>query len=419
LSPLHRPETKLRVSDKANSLSVTRGRVAPKQNVVLVSDFYYELPEDLIAQEPAERRDRARLLIVDRANEAFEDSVFDQLPGRLEPGDVLVLNNTQVFPARLIGRRLRRTPRGEMITGGRVEIFLVHQIESMVWEALVKPGRALLPGARVEFQRGKLNAEILEWREGGRRIVRFEADGDFDRIVNRIGRTPLPPYIKRDEEDRLDAERYQTVFAKERGAVAAPTAGLHFTTQLLDRVKERGVEIVEITLHVGYGTFQPVRVDKVEDHVVEPEVYSIDDAAAALLNAALDERRRIVAVGTTTTRALESAALENETGSRDEAQKRGRDSKTRRQGDTETAGKGSPRHRVSVSSNPSTTSLFIHPGFQFRVVGGLITNFHLPCSSLLMLVSAFGGHELMMKAYRHAVLGRYRFYSYGDAMLIL
>jgi len=373
---------------------------------MLVSEFDYELPERLIAQEPAQRRDMSRLMVVDRATGALIDSVFAKLPDHFNPGDLLVLNNTRVFPARLIGRRIRKTVRGETVLGGRVEVFLVSRIEPLVWEALVKPGKSLLPGARVEFARGKLTAEVIEWRDFGRRVVRFEAEGDFDEIIDRIGRTPLPPYIKRDEEDRLDAERYQTVFARERGAVAAPTAGLHFTPELLDRLRARGIEIAEVTLHVGYGTFQPVRVDRVEDHRVEPEVYSISDEAAALINCALSEERRVIAIGTTTTRALESAAA-RELGvggwglGRDQA--------------------ASPSGRQPLTPNPRplTTGLFIYPGFEFKVISGLVTNFHLPRSSLLMLVSAFAGRGLILKAYRHAIEKEYRFYSYGDAMLIL
>lgn len=351
---------------------------------MLVSDFDYELPERLIAQEPAARRERSRLLVVDRAKRTFTDSIFERLPDYFRSGDVLVVNNTRVFPARLIGRRLRETPRGEIILGGRAEVFLVTRLEPMVWEALVRPGKSLLPGARVEFARGKLACEVIHWREFGRRIIRFETDGDFDEIIDRIGRTPLPPYIKRDEEDRLDAERYQTVYASERGAVAAPTAGLHFTRGLLDLLGERGVEIVEITLHVGYGTFQPVRVERVEDHHVELERYSISEQAVASINRALEENRRVIAVGTTTTRALESAFRQR-----------------------------------PLTSGAATTDLFIYPGFEFRVISGLVTNFHLPQSSLLMLVSAFGGRELILEAYRHAVRSEYHFYSYGDAMLIL
>ena len=357
---------------------------------MLVSDFDYALPDHLIAQEPVARRDASRLLVVDRASKTLSDSSFDRLPDRLKPGDVLVLNNTRVFPARLIGRRVRTSARGADLPGGRVEVFLIRRLEPLIWETLVRPGRSLLPGARVEFARGKLAAEVLEWREAGRRIVRFEAEGDFDDIIDRIGRTPLPPYIKRDEEDRLDAERYQTVFARERGAVAAPTAGLHFTEELIRKMKAQSVEVVEITLHVGYGTFQPVRVERVEDHAVEPEAYSIPEAAAAQINLALSEGRRIIAVGTTTTRALETAALIE-----------------------------SPSRVVASSMTPASTELFIYPGFEFRVTGGLVTNFHLPRSSLLMLVSALGGRELILKAYSHAVEQQYRFYSYGDAMLIV
>jgi S-adenosylmethionine:tRNA ribosyltransferase-isomerase len=414
---------------------------------MLVSDFDYDLPEHLIAQEPSARRDSSRLLVVDRGSGELFESVFTELPENLRAGDLLVLNNTRVFPARLIGRRLRVTPRGDTILGGRVEVFLVSRIEPLVWETLVKPGRSLLPGARVEFARGKLTAEVLEWRERGRRVVRFEAAGNFDEIIDRIGRTPLPPYIKRDEEDRLDAERYQTVFARERGAVAAPTAGLHFTPELLDRLRSGGIEIAEITLHVGYGTFQPVRVERVEDHRVEPETYSIGEEAATAINRALIENRRVIAVGTTTTRALESAARRGT-----EEQRHG--------GAEENGGTGTPHasaappllrpsapplpcssapplpcsaaplppcsaaplaSRTSARITPATatTDLFIYPGFEFRVVSGLVTNYHLPRSSLLMLVSAFAGREMILEAYHHAVEHEYRFYSYGDAMLIL
>jgi S-adenosylmethionine:tRNA ribosyltransferase-isomerase len=366
-------------------------------DLMLVSDFDYELPDRLIAQEPAARRDASRLLVVNRETGELTDSVFTALPDYLRADDLLVLNNTRVFPARLIGRRLRVTPRGETVLGGRVEVFLVSRVEPLVWEALVKPGRALTPGARVEFARGKLTAEVITWRERGRRVVRFEAAGDFDEIIDRIGRTPLPPYIKRDEEDRLDAERYQTVFARERGAVAAPTAGLHFTSQLLERLRGAGVEITEITLHVGYGTFQPVRVERVEDHRVEPETYSICEEAAASINRALSEGRRVIAVGTTTTRALESAA--------------------KWRVDEQRSGEAEVHARITPGT--ATTDLFIYPGFEFRVVSGLVTNFHLPRSSLLMLVSGFGRRELILKAYRHAIEREYRFYSYGDAMLIL
>jgi S-adenosylmethionine:tRNA ribosyltransferase-isomerase len=383
---------------------------------MLVSDFDYDLPERLIAQEPPATRDSSRLLIVDRAGGELVDSVFAELPDHLREGDLLVLNNTRVFPARLIGRRVRVTPRGDTVLGGRVQIFLVSRIEPLVWEALVRPGRSLLPGARVEFARGKLTAEVIEWREGGRRLVRFEAGGDFDEIIDRIGRTPLPPYIKRDEEDRLDAERYQTVFARERGAVAAPTAGLHFTPQLLDRLRARGVEIAEITLHVGYGTFQPVRVEQVEDHRVEPEAYSISEEAAASINRALVDGRRVIAVGTTATRTLESAAnRENERA--EEQGSRGAEEQSA-SGDV-SAAPLLPCSPAQILPGATTTDLFIYPGFEFRVATGLMTNFHLPRSSLLMLVSAFAGRDSILRAYSHAVEREYHFYSYGDAMLIL
>ena len=352
---------------------------------MLVSDFDFDLPDRLIAQEPAAQRELSRLMVVDRSDRQLRDSVFTRLPEALSAGDVLVLNNTRVFPARLIGNRLRTAAHGAT-KGGRVEVFLVREIEPLLWEALVNPGRALLPGSRVEFAEGALTAEVVEHREAGRRLVRFEATDDFEGLVDRIGRTPLPPYIKRGEENTIDAERYQTVFARERGSIAAPTAGLHFTDELIARIEDRGVEIVEITLHVGYGTFQPVRVERVEDHQVEPESYSISSRAAELINQALAEGRRIVAVGTTTTRALESSARTN---------------------------------RGLVAPGSATADLFIYPEFHFRVVGGLVTNFHLPRSSLLILVSAFAGREVVLNAYREAVRREYRFYSYGDAMLIL
>jgi len=382
-----------------------------------VSDFDYELPERLIAQEPAARRDSSKLLVLDRASGALNDRVFAELPAFLKPGDLLVVNNTRVFPARLIGRRLRTTPRGDTVLGGQVEVFLVNRLEPLVWETLVKPGRSLLPGARIEFARGKLTAEVMKWMEFGRRIVRFDAAGDFDEITDRIGRTPLPPYIKRDQEDRLDADRYQTVFARDRGAVAAPTAGLHFTPALLDRLRAVGVQITEITLHVGYGTFQPVRVEQVEEHRVEPEAYSISEAAAAIVNRALAESRRVIAVGTTTTRALESAAKKGlGVGGRELV--RDQDATSQPPTPNPQPPTPNPQH-LTPNPQPLTTDLFIYPGFKFKVISGLVTNFHLPRSSLLMLVSAFAGRERMLDAYRHAVKHDYRFYSYGDAMLIL
>jgi S-adenosylmethionine:tRNA ribosyltransferase-isomerase len=385
-----------------------------KASHMLVSDFDYDLPESLIAQEPAARRDMSRLLVVDRASRTFTDSSFSELPSYLKYGDVVVLNNTRVFPARLIGHKLRPCAARKPAAGGRVEVFLVRELEPCVWEALVKPGRGLTAGARVEFAASELTAEVLEWRAGGRRLIRLEARDDLDSLIDRIGQTPLPPYIKRDQDKQLDAERYQTVYASERGAIAAPTAGLHFTAPLLKSIASRGIEIVEITLHVGYGTFQPVRAEQVEDHRVEPESYTITDSAAKRLNAALIGGRRILAVGTTTTRALESAALEARVGGSALAGEAGAQDQATR----EESRAGDPR-QPRINAGIKTTDLFIYPGFDFGVVRGLITNFHLPRSSLLMLVSAFAGRELVLVAYRHAVEGEYRFYSYGDAMLIL
>jgi S-adenosylmethionine:tRNA ribosyltransferase-isomerase len=355
---------------------------------VKTSDFDFELPDELIAQEPPAIRGDSRLLVLDRAASDVRDSVFADLAEHLHPGDLLVLNDTRVFPARLIGRRVP--------TGGAVECFLVRQVPavqdldggSAEWEALVHPGQKLKPGARILFERDglQLHGEILGRHFFGRRTVRLWTDGgDVAETIERLGHMPLPPYIKRDDRDS-DRERYQTVFARTKGSIAAPTAGLHFTTELFDRLAARGVERVDITLHVGYGTFKPVRVDVVEEHVVDPETFTVGEAAAAALNRARAAGRRVIAVGTTTTRALESLPLD-----------------------------------ASGQIVPATgeTQLFVRPGHEFRIVQGLITNFHLPQSSLLMLVAAFAGRERVLAAYAHAVAAGYRFYSYGDAMLIL
>lgn len=351
---------------------------------MLISEFDYELPDELIAQEPLAERDRSRMLVVDRANLVWRDSSFAEFPAFLNAGDVVVLNNTRVFPARLIGRRIVNGRRGAL-----VEALLIRRIEKNEneWEVLAKPGRSLKVGAELEFGEGRLLGVITAIVEEGRRHIRFESDGDFDRVVNEIGNTPLPPYIKRErsEERRLNEPRYQTIFARERGAIAAPTAGLHFTSRIFDELRARGVKIVEITHHVGYATFQPVRVEEVEKHAIASESYEISDEAAKAINHAKLSGARVVAVGTTTTRALESAA--------------------------------DPDGRVRADRGD--TELFIYPGYQFRAVGALLTNFHLPQSSLLMLVSAFAGRDLILKAYRHAVAQKYRFYSYGDCMLII
>jgi S-adenosylmethionine:tRNA ribosyltransferase-isomerase len=356
-----------------------------------VRDFDFDLPSELIAQEPPAERGAARMLYVERGTGALIHSTVAHLPGFLRPGDVLVVNNTRVFPARLLGHRVP--------SGGAVECLLVAPVadderpasavagDGECWHALMHPGQKLRPGARVRFgETPVIHGEVIEWRFQGRRVIRLWTDdgAPIDTAVDAIGHVPLPPYIKR--EDRLeDRDRYQTLFARRRGSVAAPTAGLHFTPELTRAIRQLGVEIVEITLHVGYGTFQPVRVEKVEDHRIEPERFAIGDEAARSINCARLEGRRVVAVGTTTTRALEAVAA---------------------------------AHDGKLVPGEGTTSLFIFPGFDFRVVGGLLTNFHLPQSSLLMLVSAFGGYRQVIDAYAAAITERYRFYSYGDAMLI-
>jgi S-adenosylmethionine:tRNA ribosyltransferase-isomerase len=343
-----------------------------------VSDFDFDLPAELIAQEPAVRGE-SRLLVLDRARGERTHASIADLPEWLRAGDVLAVNDTRVFPARLLGRRVP--------SGGAVECLLVGRLEGDRWDALMHPGQKLREGSRVAFGTSprELHAEVLERRFHGRRTIRLwtEDGAGIDERVDELGHVPLPPYIKRADRPE-DRERYQTVYARARGSVAAPTAGLHFTSDLLDRVAARGVECIAITLHVGYGTFKPVRTEEVEQHQVDPETYEISPAASDALNRVLDDGRRVVAVGTTTTRALESASA----GGR-------------------------------VEPGRGNANLFIHPGYEFRIVGGLLTNFHLPRSSLLMLVSAFVGRELILETYREAIAHRYRFYSYGDAMLIL
>jgi S-adenosylmethionine:tRNA ribosyltransferase-isomerase len=355
-----------------------------------VSEFDFDLPSDLIAQEPSADRGGSRLLVVDRSSGALTDARVTDLPRFLRAGDLLVVNNTRVFPARLLGRRAP--------SGGAVECLLVRPMPRSVpstgcgagstWEALVHPGQKLKPGARVVFEGSHtLHCEILEQRFFGRRLVRLwtEDGASVDAAIDAIGHMPLPPYIKR--QDRPDdRDRYQTMFAHDRGSIAAPTAGLHFTPALVAALAARGIDTAQITLHIGYGTFKPVRVDRVEDHRVEAERYEIGEAAAGAIARAMADGRRVVAVGTTTTRTLEGVAS-----TRDGA----------------------------VVAGAGETDLFIYPGFRFRVVSGLMTNFHLPRSSLLMLVSAFAGRELVRSAYDAAIARRYRFYSYGDSMLVI
>ena len=341
-----------------------------------ISDFDYDLPADLIAQRPLEERDASRMLVVHRREQTWSDSSFKDFPRHLEPNDVVVVNNSRVIPARLIGNRE---------TGGQVEIFLVREVEARVWETLVRPGSRLKKGSRVNFGDGRLIAEMLDDPGAELRLVRFHCEGSFDELLAEIGSTPLPPYIKRpaggSSEDR---ERYQTVYSKQRGAIAAPTAGLHFTPEVLREVRSKA-SLAEITLHVGYGTFEPVRVDDVADHSVSGERFEISESAAQTINDARANGGRVIVVGTTTMRALESAA---------------------------TSG-------GNVAPGSGVATLTIKPGYEFQIADALLTNFHLPRSSLLILVSALAGREFILQAYRHAVAERYRFYSYGDCMLIL
>jgi S-adenosylmethionine:tRNA ribosyltransferase-isomerase len=343
-----------------------------------ISDFDYELPEELIAQEPLAERDASRMLIVDRKTQSWSDAEFSALPNLLRESDALILNNTRVFPARLQGIRVP--------SGGAIELLLLRRIEPNVWETLTRPARRLQKGSRIGFSSSSLQAEVVESLEKGVRLIRFESDRPFDEVVEELGDTPLPPYIKRDQNSaRDDRERYQTIYATERGAIAAPTAGLHFTKSVLIELGTRGVTVAEITLHVGYGTFEPVRVDDVAQHQVAREWFSITSEAKQAINQARARGGRVVAVGTTTTRALEASV--------------------------DTSG--------SVSARQGWAELTITPGYRFRAVDALLTNFHLPRSSLLMLVSAFAGRDLILSAYRHAVRQGYRFYSYGDCMLII
>lgn len=362
---------------------------------MLVSDFDFHLPDELIAQEPLATRDASRMLCVDRSTGQWSDSRFRDFPERLRSGDLLVFNNTRVFPARLYGHR--KGPRAQPVSPqnpaardllhGRIEVLLTRQIstEPNDWECLVRPGRKIGVGEWLFFgEHDELQAEVLGRAEFGERRIRFQPVEDFSSILDRIGHVPLPPYIAR-EDSRQDRERYQTVYAAPRGSVAAPTAGLHFTAEVFDRIRRRGVETVEVTLHVGLGTFQPIRVERVEDHKIHSEPYSISWDAASAINRAVNDERRIVAVGTTTVRTLEHAAR---------------------------AGAG------SIFPGSSIADIFIYPGFDFKVVRAMLTNFHLPQSSLLMLVSAFGGKENIRCAYEHAVAEKYRFYSYGDCMFL-
>lgn len=338
------------------------------------SDLEYDLPTELIAQRPAERREKSRLMVVDRKSQRLKHLYFEDLQESGTANDLFVLNNTRVFPARLFGRKEGMSR--------KIEVLLLRQVAKNVWEALVRPGRRVPPGSLLSFQAERFQAQVLAGPDASKRLLSFEYTGDFWSWIEKLGQVPLPPYIKRSgsELSDLDQERYQTVYAKQAGSVAAPTAGLHFTSSILENLHS-----CEITLHVGHGTFKPISAEKVEDHKMESEAYSVDRSAADCINDSMKSGRRIIAVGTTTTRTLEHVYL--------------------------THGR--------IVDGSDETDLFIYPGFKFGVIQGLLTNFHLPGSTLLALVCAFAGADLISRAYREAVLERYRFYSYGDAMLIL
>ncbi len=337
---------------------------------MLVTDFDYELPQELIAQHPMEPRDHSRLLVVDKKTGEIEHKHFYDLVNYLKPGDVLVFNDTRVIPARLHGTK---------DTGAHVEVFLLTRRDATDWEVLVRPGKKLQVGAKINFS-DELSCEVIEHTDFGGRVVRFKYDGIFEEILDRLGETPLPPYITAPLEDK---ERYQTVYNRERGSAAAPTAGLHFTKELMQKIKEIGCEEVFVTLHVGLGTFRPVSEAKIEDHKMHKEFYTVSQEAADAVNKAKAEGRRIIAVGTTAVRTLEAAGADGQ-----------------------------------LHAGSSWTNIFIYPGYKFRLVDDLVTNFHLPQSTLLMLVSTLSTREIMLQTYKKAVEEKYRFFSFGDAMFI-
>ena len=336
-------------------------------------DFYFDLPEELSAQDPLEDRSGSRLLVLDKETGETEHHIFREIVNYLNPGDCLVINDTKVIPARLIGEKEG--------TGAKVEVLLLKRKENDIWETLVKPGRKMKPGARLVFGNGLLKAEVIGVVEEGNRLIRFEYEGIFEEILDQLGQMPLPPYITHQLEDK---NRYQTVYAKHSGSAAAPTAGLHFTPELLDEIKEKGVEIAHVTLHVGLGTFRPVKVENIQEHHMHSEFYRIEQSEADKINRAKEEGHRVICVGTTSCRTVESAADEN--------------------------------GRLRECSG--WTEIFIYPGYKFKVLDALITNFHLPESTLIMLVSALAGREHVLAAYEEAIRERYRFFSFGDAMFI-
>ncbi len=338
-----------------------------------VKDFDYDLPQELIAQDPLEDRSSSRLMVLDKNTGAVEHHVFREITQYLRPGDCLVLNNTKVIPARLFGVKEG--------TEAKIEILLLKRKENDIWETLVKPGKKAKPGTKIIFGEGLLTGEVIDVVEDGDRLIRFHYDGIFEEILDRLGQMPLPPYITHQLKDK---NRYQTVYAKHEGSAAAPTAGLHFTPELLDEIRAMGVEIAEVTLHVGLGTFRPVKVENVLDHHMHSEYYRIEQSEADKINRAKREGHRVISVGTTSTRTLESAADE----------------------------------QGYLTAKSGWTDIFIYPGYQFKVIDGLITNFHLPQSTLVMLVSALAGREHILNAYKIAVEEKYRFFSFGDAMFL-
>ncbi|WP_026516973.1 tRNA preQ1(34) S-adenosylmethionine ribosyltransferase-isomerase QueA [Butyrivibrio sp. MC2021] len=336
------------------------------------SDYYFDLPQELIAQDPMEKRDECRLLVVDKETGETSHHTFNEIIDYIEPGDCLVLNNTKVIPARLLGQKEE--------TGAAVEILLLKRKEADVWETLVKPGKKLRPGARVTFGDGILKAEILDVVDEGNRLVKFYYDGIWEEVLDKLGEMPLPPYITHKLQDK---NMYQTVYAKYEGSAAAPTAGLHFTEELLDRIQQKGVDLAYVTLHVGLGTFRPVKVDNVKEHHMHTEWYQVTQEAADKINRAKETGHKVICVGTTSCRTIESAADEN--------------------------GK--------LTACSGDTSIFIYPGYKFKVMDNLITNFHLPESTLVMLVAALAGREHVLAAYEEAIKEKYRFFSFGDACL--
>ncbi len=348
-------------------------------------DFYYDLPQELIAQDPLEDRSGSRLLVLNRTSGEFEHRIFSNIKEYINKGDCLVLNNTKVIPARLIGEKVSKSSEASIVDGihgAKIELLLLKRKENDIWETLVKPGKKAKPGTIISFGNGLLTGEILDVVEEGNRLVRFTYKGIFEEILDELGQMPLPPYIT---HELADKNRYQTVYAKYDGSAAAPTAGLHFTSELLEEIKAIGVDIAYVTLHVGLGTFRPVKVENVLEHHMHSEYYQILQEEADKINTAKKRGGRIICVGTTSCRTLESSSDED----------------------------------GSVRAGSGDTSIFIYPGYGFKVMDGLITNFHLPESTLLMLVSAFAGSESVLKAYNEAVEERYRFFSFGDAMLII